>query len=195
MKNKQPPDLDSAWTPQDDNHTDYASMRVWQSLCRNVVNPLPHRDLAAEILRKRQEKESRQRRLYFRYAAVIAFLIPAISLVFTSQLVSNHSNSSVADLQQFNSINQPQQIKFVVSAVQSHDDVNFSIQAPAQWTFYGYKGSRHLSWNGKLQAGQNLLSIPLVAHEAVAGTLVVTISHKGSIKEYRIPIDVNRQPV
>ena len=162
----------------------------WKSICASYQNAQARPDLVTEILALRHSRENQRRRRHWGMTAAAALFLPLlISLMMLVQPVRD----DVA-MQRFKSINQPQQLKFVVNAKESHEHVTFSIKAPAQWTIYGYQGSQ-LSWNGRLKAGSNLLSIPLIAHKAVAGTLVVTISHKDAVKEYRIPVDVDHQPV
>jgi len=176
----------------DDAPQDFHGNSTWKSICQNQSVPQPRPDLLTDILRARKQfEEKRRRQRRWGLAASIALGIPLL----TSLLLANKSDNELVALQRFNSINQPQQLTFVVNARQSHEQVTFSLKAPAQWTFYGYQGSHYLKWSGKLNAGANLLSIPLIAHKAVAGTLVVTIRHKDAVKEYRIPVDVNRQPV
>lgn len=172
-------------TPMGDTNEDWVAIR------QAYIQPQPRSTLMAEILQQREHRQLR-RASRFRYAAaaLLLMLLPIISVMV---YWPHHGNTSVA-MQRFKSVNTPQRLKFIVNAAQSHEQVTFSLRAPAQWSFYGYRDQQVLNWHGKLKAGSNLLSIPLVAHKAVAGTLVVTIRHKDAVKQYRIPVDVAKQP-
>jgi len=160
----------------------------WESICREYQPPLASPGLADAIMAKRRRR-SKQRSIW-QIAASIAVALPLLAyLTFVSS-----NKLGMVTAQRFSAINQPQRLQFVVTAKQAHDKVRFSLQAPKQWTFYGYRDSQFLTWEGQLKAGSNLLNIPLVAHQAVSGTLVVTIRHNDEVKEYRIALDVNRQP-
>lgn len=88
------------------------------------------------------------------------------------------------------SLNTPQQVNFLVKAKQAHDEVTFSLHVPPEWELYGYHGQKILSWNGKLKAGNNLLTIPVVALQPKSGTLIMQIKHKQFVKEYKLEVDV-----
>jgi len=188
MKNNRTPGNSNDFAPDNRNRSEMVS---WEAICRDYVQPQARPALLAEIrLQRQQRQDTRNRNRVWRIAAAFALLFPILAALS----LLPHGENELTAMQRFNSINQPQQLKFVVNAQQSHDQVTFSLRAPSQWAFYGYRGSQYLSWSGKLKAGPNLLSIPLVAHQAVDGTLVVTISHKDAVKEYRIPLQVGRQP-
>lgn len=161
----------------------------WDSICRDYQAPQPRPDLANAILAQRRRQS--KRRMQWQVAACFVLALPFVA--YATFLSVNRFEQVAA--QHFSAINQPQQLRFIVNAKQRHDKVRFSLQAPKQWTFYGYRGSQFLTWEGQLKAGPNLLNIPLVAHQAVSGNLVVTIRHQDEVKKYRIALDVNRQPV
>lgn len=160
----------------------------WEDICREYQPPLAPPGLAEAIVTKRRRR-SKQRSIW-QIAASIAVALPLVAYL----TVLSSTKLGLVTAQRFSAINQPQQLQFVVTAKQRHDKVRFSLQAPKQWAFYGYRDSQFLTWEGQLKAGSNLLKIPLVAHQAVSGTLVVTIRHNDEVKEYRIALDVNRQP-
>ena len=161
----------------------------WASLVASYRAPQPRSDLIQHIRAARLLQQQRKRRRWQQFAGIAAILALLPLLLPT---LSQHSNDA---LHRFNAVNQPQQLRFLVQARESHDQVTFSLKAPEQWAFYGYPGQPQLTWNGRLKAGANLLSIPMIAHKAVPGTLVVTISHKDAVKEYKIQVDVAQQQV
>lgn len=159
----------------------------WESMCQSVEMPKAGDELLDRILRERQAKERRTKRVrHYALVASIVLLLPTLAGI---KLMLERDNDIVT-LQRFAALNKPQDVNFIVNAKQAHAEVTFSVTVPPQWEFFGYRHQRALTWRGQLRAGKNLLSIPLVAHQAVAGTLVVSIRDKDTVKEYRIRVDV-----
>jgi hypothetical protein len=71
------------------------------------------------------------------------------------------------------------------------DNVRFTLVVPENMELQGFAGRRQVAWRGRLQQGENLLSLPLVALKPAIGTLVVKIEHGQTSKEYSVHILAN----
>lgn len=67
------------------------------------------------------------------------------------------------------------------------------MELPEQLEIEGFPGRRTLSWQTSLSAGENLLSLPLLAKEAKRGELTARIAYGEAEKIFRLNVDVRRQ--
>ncbi|HEY3486764.1 MAG TPA: zf-HC2 domain-containing protein [Gammaproteobacteria bacterium] len=83
-------------------------------------------------------------------------------------------------------------VKVVTLAVDSDRSVNevrFTIELPDGIEIAGYPGQTRLSWEGRLEAGLNRLTLPLIAHrEAHEGVLKTRIEYAGGGQELTLPL-------
>jgi hypothetical protein len=174
---------------------------------QNLINALntlpvpdPATDLAVRIVRDRQRQQAvptmsrtrtakdRQWRWY--WAGVGSSLAAGIVLfllvdVFSSSVVPGRQTTVHTTLNQLRKVN------ILVHSAHAIDNVKFSIAIPVGLELQGYSGRRQLVWRGKLESGENLLSLPVVAVQDKASTLVMRIEYQNASKEYRVNVDVN----
>ena len=86
--------------------------------------------------------------------------------------------------------NQARHIYFLVESPRALEDVTFSVMVPPTMRLQGYSKRHTLVWKGRLQQGENLLSLPLVATAATPGVVVMRIDHRHARKEYQVKVDV-----
>jgi hypothetical protein len=69
-------------------------------------------------------------------------------------------------------------------------DVTFSVALPEGVELDGYPGRREIVWQGALETGANLLSLPLVAHRPAAGTLRAGIRQGDYSRTFTVDVSV-----
>ncbi len=136
-----------------------------------------------------QHQQHQQKVIWFSTGAasalVVSILLLIVTFVFKPLDSSTQSMSAVIA-----TLNEAHDINFVVNSDQALENVTFSVLVPSNIQLKGYSGLHELAWNGKLIKGDNLLSLPVIAHNAAPGILVMRIQHRNAEKEYRINISV-----
>ncbi len=87
-------------------------------------------------------------------------------------------------------LNVPETIQLVVSVPQDLQESTITIMLPDNIEFEGLPGQRDITWVADLQAGSNLLALPIVARGTGAGTLVARVTHKNKRKNFKVNLDV-----
>jgi len=150
-----------------------------------------------------QDKKRHQRTVYLSMAASVCLaVLITFAINFGNQSEDSKHNEMVASTSitttqsSISTIkNQPSQVNFLVYSEQIIDNVTFTVSVPAQMVLYGYNGRNTLSWSGKLKQGKNLLTVPVMALSEQNGVLVMKITHKNAIKEYRVAVNVQQNRV
>lgn len=173
----------------DDTESLTAQAAARQQLFRSLPRPQPRAGLGDDIRQARRAKAMRAKR--FRFAIISCAASVLFGLAIVLRLAISTSDSP-GEIRMVSSVHQPEQVNFLVTAKEAHEKVTFSLLLPPEWEFYGYQGQQSLSWPGKLKAGNNLLSIPVVALQPKPGVLIMQIRHKDTIKEYKLYVDVKR---
>lgn len=80
-------------------------------------------------------------------------------------------------------------ISLAIDSDRALAEVTFTIELPDGVEVDGYPGQRELSWQGKLQAGLNRLTLPLLTHQqAREGVLKARIEYAGGGRELVLPL-------
>ena len=69
-------------------------------------------------------------------------------------------------------------------------DTRLSIQLPEGIELAGYNERSALTWKTDLEAGRNLLRLPLVGHVAAADEVTATLEHPQGTKTFRLKVKV-----
>ncbi|MFV2056539.1 MAG: hypothetical protein ACC707_08720 [Thiohalomonadales bacterium] len=144
-----------------------------------------------------------QRKYYFGIAASVSLLV--LALVVSDQLgnqvtmptrIAATGDASIATQSSISAqVNKPRQINFLVDSAELIEDVTFTLSVPPQMALYGYNGQQTLSWQGRLKPGKNLLSVPVMALREKSGFLIMKITHQGSMREYKVAVNVQQNRV
>lgn len=151
--------------------------------------PQASRQLAHRIVKQRQQKHAQKWRWF---GAGVGSALAAGLAVFVFVVTLGNFNKQVqTSAAVLAGINHASDVHILVQSGHDLENVRFSLLMPASLELKGFKGRRELAWQGRLQQGSNLLSLPLVPLEAAHGTVVVKIEHQNVSKEYRVDISVN----
>jgi hypothetical protein len=162
---------------------------------RHLYRGLPRAPVPDGLLDRirdaRIRKSKRSKRLRVTLLACAASAMLGLAIVLQLSLDTSPERIP-GGTRMLSSVHQPEQVNFLVTAKEAHDEVTFSLLLPPEWELQGYQGQQTLSWPGKLKAGNNLLSIPVVALQPKPGTLIMQIRDKDTVKEYKLHVDVKR---
>lgn len=81
-------------------------------------------------------------------------------------------------------------VNLVFWAESELQDARLSIQLPQGIELAGYESRSALTWKTDLEAGRNLLRLPLVGHVAAADEVTATLEHPQGTKKFRLKIKV-----
>lgn len=83
-----------------------------------------------------------------------------------------------------------QMVTLKIDAPAAFSQVKFEVELPDNVQLQNQPELREFAWNGSLQAGTNVLSLPLVGIMADRGQLVATVKFGKVTKSLRVPLEV-----
>ena len=84
----------------------------------------------------------------------------------------------------------PKTVNLMFASADALNDARVILTLPAGIELDGFPGERSIEWMTSLDAGNNLLPLPLVARSGDGGELVATLSHGDRSKTFRIQINL-----
>jgi len=84
------------------------------------------------------------------------------------------------------SLNETKNIQLVFNATEDITNATMTLELPAHLELKGFPGRQQLAWSTNLHKGENGLTLPVVAHAAISGDLVATISYGDTEKVFHI---------
>jgi anti-sigma factor RsiW len=88
-------------------------------------------------------------------------------------------------------VNESRTVNLVFAAENALDDVSLTVELPPGVELKGYEGQRELTWRTRLQAGDNVLALPLAAVGAGGGPLVAELRSGADRKHFVVTIDIS----
>lgn len=83
-----------------------------------------------------------------------------------------------------------QPVKLVFDAPRALSGVELTLQVEGQVALDGYAGERTLSWRTDLDAGKNLLTLPMLPTGTGEGVVIARLRHEGMERTYRVRVNV-----
>jgi len=87
-------------------------------------------------------------------------------------------------------LNHQEQVNLVFNAPKELKNVQFTVILPAEIEMLGHPGKRQVIWSGKLQAGRNLLSIPVLTTPTYTGILTTKLEYENNSKTFKVPMKI-----
>jgi len=84
----------------------------------------------------------------------------------------------------------PKTVNLMFASASALGDAQVTLQLPEGVELEGFPGERNIQWMTSLDAGKNLLPLPLIARHGDGGELVATLEHGERSKTFRIQIDL-----
>jgi len=168
-----------------------ACNRAWRmkrllgtTLRANPVPPLPEGFAERMLARVFAVDAQRRRRRTTVSLGIAAVLVLGLALGFIlNRSLIPAPGYAVRDGNLILQSEHPTTVGVALNAGSRLENVRFTIDLPAGMHVAGQPGLRHLSWNGELRRGQNLLKLPVVAHAGTDGLITTELSHG---TEYRV---------
>lgn len=83
-----------------------------------------------------------------------------------------------------------QPVKLVFEAPRALSGVELTLEVEGQVEIDGYSGERSLSWRTDLDAGKNLLTLPMRPTGSGDGFVIARLRHDGMERTYRVQVNV-----
>ena len=150
----------------------------------------------AVIAGEAQERQTRQRptRQRLQVFAAAASLLLVCGLAFMLGRGSNPLNSGA---NQQVAVNVPlgitQMVALKIDAPHAFDEVKFEVSLPQNVALADQPELRQFAWSGQLQAGLNVLSLPLVGVVPADGQLIATVKYGKTTRSLSVPLSVVKQ--
>jgi hypothetical protein len=74
-------------------------------------------------------------------------------------------------------LHEVREVSLAIDSPRHLDNAVFSVSLPEGIELAGYPGQREITWTGHLEAGSNLLVLPLKAEAGKGGAIVTSVSH------------------
>jgi len=79
-------------------------------------------------------------------------------------------------------------LNLVFNSPKALSNVTFTVILPENVEMMGHPGKKRVVWSSQLQAGQNLLSLPIIAKEKSTGTLITIIDYENNSKMFEVKL-------
>ncbi|UCE88422.1 MAG: zf-HC2 domain-containing protein [Pseudomonadota bacterium] len=112
----------------------------------------------------------------------------AVALV-VSALLPNQTGPHMHSVQSL-TLDQVRTVELSMNSQSELEDVTLTIRVPDGVEIEGFPGQREVSWQTRLDAGVNVLALPLVGRHTTHGELVALLEHADKRKVLTVPLDV-----
>lgn len=82
-------------------------------------------------------------------------------------------------------------VKLAFSSEKPLTDARLTLRLPVGVELVGYEGRTDLSWSTDLEAGANVLRLPLVGHTAASDLLIARLDHPTGTRTFRLRVTVD----
>ncbi len=132
-------------------------------------------------VRKQHREEHRNRfAAGFVTAMAASVLLWFVSMIYLPQNIN--TQTEVISL----ALNDVQTVSLAFDAVNDIESVTLSIGLPQNVEIEGYPGKKSLAWTTRLQKGQNILALPVMAVDSGQGELIAQLSYGDKKQTFRI---------
>ena len=121
----------------------------------------------------------------FATAMVASLALWFASTVFTPQLIQQTPDEQAPQMINL-AMNQLRTVKLMFEAPKDLAEVTLSVELPENIELEGFAGQKQLVWQTKLNKGQNVLALPVIATGNGHGELVARLSYGDKTKEFHI---------
>jgi len=150
-----------------------------------VDGPAP--GYAARALQRARQKHQQRRRIFLTgFGSALAAGLALLAVVVAWQPATETRQPGIRTITL--QVEQVQTVNLAFNVPERFDLVHFQLELPAGVSLTNRPGERQISWQDRLEAGRNLLRLPLIARPGTAGELVARIVVDGEQKVFRIPL-------
>ena len=133
-------------------------------------------------------EEKRLHKKWFRhYAAVAAMLCLVVLGSMNLPWLATETTQEPAIIL---SLHETKDVTLLVQSAKALDQATITILLPPQLMLASNPGLREMSWQADIKAGQNLISLPLVASSAGLVMVTATIEHDNQVKTMQMLVEV-----
>jgi hypothetical protein len=119
-----------------------------------------------------------------------AFAASVATVIYTGLLVKAPRTEISAALPNVRmAVHEVRTVNLVFMANAPIADASLTINLPAGFDLIGYEGQRQVHWNTRLESGNNILPITLMARVPSTGQIVARLRHGEQEKVFRVHLD------
>jgi predicted anti-sigma-YlaC factor YlaD len=156
-----------------------------------VAGPSPEffdRALQTAMAEQQAAKLPARHRVLGAIAASVAVITLASFLVHDIDDPQVPTGAGVAQVAM--AVEETRTINLVFAAADNLDDVSLTVALPAGIELASYPGQQEIRWTTRMQSGNNILPLELVALSGSGGEIVATLRQNGKEKIFRVNIAV-----
>lgn len=159
---------------------------------RAALTDLPAPKLSARQMDRLLSRAPRRKWPVLATATAAAALMAALVLPFADWSHTTATNGNTMAAAEIDvPLNQTRTVRLALSSRRDLTDATVVLELPAGVDLEGLPARRILSWQTDISAGENRLSLPLIAHEPGVRELVARIEHEGKSREMRIRLNTH----
>ena len=168
-----------------------AALHARETALRGALRAMPVAEVqpgfAAAVFQRARSAAPRRRRppLLAAGVGVAAGVLMTLTVVFGLHAPSPTVPEVTIALEETRSVN------LVFSTQQALADARLTLELPAGVELEGYEGRRSLSFTTDLDAGKNVLRLPLIAHAEPDGVLLAKLDVGDDTKTFRLKVRVS----
>jgi hypothetical protein len=125
---------------------------------------------------------------------VAAFAASVVTVIYTGLLVKAPRTEISAALPVVEmAANEDRTVNLVFTSTEPVAEASLSVELPPGIELLGYPGQSQVRWSTRLDAGNNILPVTLVARGPVTGQIVARLRQGEQEKVFRVHIDARAQ--
>ncbi|MGJ8670886.1 MAG: anti-sigma factor family protein [Oceanococcus sp.] len=165
--------------------------QLQQSLRALPVAGMPHGFGARALHQARIQGDQLERQSQLRHVggrfAVAASVLMVCGLAF---MLGRGTQNQTTEVAVSVPLGKTQMVALKIDAPQAFEHVQFEVTLPDNVALENQPDLREFAWAGQLQAGVNVLSLPLVGILSSGGQLVATVTYGNTTRSLNIPLRV-----
>ncbi len=177
--------------------TQLEQARLLQGMLRQMPAPPMRSGFAREAIAKatgNSQKKQQRRGFVAGFSTAIAASVALMAVITLLPNSLPEQGSPIEIAQVAISLEQTQTVNLVFNTAHALDGATLTIALPANVEVPGMPGQRTITWQTNLQAGRNILPLPLRGLSQEEGELLASIEQDGKIKSVRVHISVGDTP-
>jgi len=156
--------------------------RDLQAALRGMAVPPPSGDLLERAMQDRSRRDRARRQMGVLAAAASLLLAVAAGwLALDTRQDPLEGTRMVAVTP-----NQPEKVSLVFNSSERLEEVTLTVKVPEGVELAGYPNQRKLSWRTTLEAGRNVLELPVILRSKKERALAARLEHGDSRREFRL---------
>lgn len=151
----------------------------------------PDKDFNDRIFKQAIKQNNRSTINHSIWMKLVASIILVVAISLGGKGIWDFSHHGGIEV--FVAMNQKEDIQLMFRSEENLSNVTFSLILSEGVELVGFANQREIIWEGELDQGPNLLSLPVIVRHHKGGNLIAKITHDNGNKQFDLKINVKKE--